>query len=514
MASPTTTPVQDVADGLALVLRAVRAELGPVRCAVHVRRPDGGLAPVASAGERGGHTSAAVPLLVEGEVAGVLEIERAETPSEGRRDDDAGAAAPYAALAESILAREREALRGARQRRELAELGRCRTLQRRLAAEVAAGAEGRRLVELLAELLGTEVAWLDAALRPVAGRGVLPGTAHVRTALDGLGPNRASMVLPPAPDQGLMRRHVVAALVGEGEVCGFLDVVETGRRLGQADAQLAEWAAGVLALQTLSESRRAEAVVQARDDVLGELVRGSRAPEDLARMAAHVGIAVDRPHVLVRLPVAKDREAREQRAAVAALVGGPLGPVLAIAEPDAVILLVGVAAGAEGRVRTTLGGLLDRVAALSGVPRAIVSAVCRRVADYPAAHGEARDAEAIVAGFGGRSGVVDAADFRTLRLVVNGERTSVAVRFAESLLGPLRRNDAETGGELTATLRHYLHCGAQVRATAKALGVHENTIRYRLGRIEHVGGLDLRRFDALLAAQLALQVDELVRGGC
>jgi hypothetical protein len=507
MASPTSTPAQDVVAALALVLRAVRAELGPVRCAVHVRRPDGGLARVAAAGEPGGHTSAAVPLLVEGEVAGVLEIERTAVPSDAERDDDAAAAGPYAVLAESLLAREREAARAARQRRELAELGRVRALQRRLAAEVAGGAEGERLVALLAELLGTAVGWLDAALRPVAGRSSLPGTAHVRTALDELGPDQASMILAPAPDRGLMRRHLVAALVGEGEVCGYLDVVETGRRLGPADAQLAEWAAGVLALQTLSESRRAEAVVQARDDVLGELVRGSRAPDDLARMAAHVGIAVDRPHVLVRLPVVGGA-ARDRRAAVAALVAGALGPALAIAEPDAVVLLV-----AGTRVGPALVGVLERIEAVTGCRRAVVSGVCRGVGDYPAAHAETRDAEAIVAGFGGRSGVVEAADFRTLRLVVNGERTSVAVRFAESLLGPLRRNDAETGGELTDTLRHYLESGAQVRATAKALGVHENTIRYRLGRIEHVGGLDLRRFDALLAAQLALQVDDLARGG-
>ncbi|GAA4542463.1 PucR family transcriptional regulator [Pseudonocardia xishanensis] len=527
---PTTLPAQDVAAELALVLRAVRAELGPVRCAVHVRGPDGGLARVATAGEacreRTSHsfTSAAVPLLVEGEVAGVLEIERPGRASPGDLpDDDAVAAAPYAALAETVLAREREAALAARQRRELAEVGRARTLQRRLAAAVAAGAEGDALVALLAELLGTGVAWLDAALHPVARSGAdvafLPGTAPVRTALGELGPGRVSLVLPPAPDAGLMRRHLVAALVGEGEVSGYLDVVETGRRLCGADAQLAEWTAAVLALQSLSESCRAEAVVQARDDVLGELVRGSRAPEDLDRMAAHVGIAVDRPHVLVRLPVAAGREARDHRAAVAAavgeLVGDPHGPVLAIAEPDAVVVLVGLAGGAapEVRLRSLLSGALDRVGLLTGCPRAVVSGVCRRIGDYPAAHAETRDAEAILAGFGGRAGVVDAADFRTLRLVVNGERTSVALAFAVGLLDPLRRNDAETGGDLTETLRVYLDSGAQVRATAKVLGVHENTIRYRLGRIEHVGGLDLRHFDALLAAQLALQIDGLARGG-
>jgi DNA-binding PucR family transcriptional regulator len=190
-------------------------------------------------------------------------------------------------------------------------------------------------------------------------------------------------------------------------------------------------------------------------------------------------------------------------------------PVLAIAEPTAVVLLAGLPAGSapEARLRSLLGATVERIGGLTGCPRAVVSAVCRQVGDYPDAHAETRDADTIVAGFGGRSGVVDAADFRILRLVVDGERTSAAIRFADELLGPLRRNDVETGGELTETLRHYLDAGAQVRATAKALGVHENTIRYRLGRIEHVGGLDLRRFDALLAAQLAVQVDDLARGG-
>ncbi|GAA2851723.1 helix-turn-helix domain-containing protein [Pseudonocardia halophobica] len=537
MASPTTVrpepPQQDVTAELTLVARALRAELGAARCVVYARRPDGGLARLAADGDprECAHTSAAVPLLVEGEVAGVLEVERpavdGRPPDDTAAERDATAAAPYAGLAETILGRERQANVGARQRRELAELGRTRELQRRLSAAVASGTEGDALVALLASMLGTGVALLDAALHPVSWSApegpatlhessFLPGTARVRTALADLGPEHSTAVLPPDPDAGLMRRHLVAALVGEGEVSGYLDVVETGRRLGPADAAVAEYAAAVLALQSLSETRRAQAVVQARDDVLGELLRGSRTPDDLRRMAAHVGLEVERPHLLVRLPVADGRSARDGRAPASAVVADAVGvPVLAIAEPDAVVLLAGLPSGSapEARVKAQLGAVLDRLGPLTGCRRAVVSAVCRRVEDYPAAHAECRDAEAIVAGFGGRPGVLDAADFRTLRLVVNGERTSVAVRFAETLLGPLRRNDAETGGDLTDTLRHYLACGAQVRATAKVLGVHENTIRYRLGRIEHVGGLDLRRFDALLAAQLALQVDDLARGG-
>ncbi|MEU7819076.1 hypothetical protein, partial [Pseudonocardia sp. NPDC049154] len=82
MASPTTVrpepPQQDVTAELTLVARALRAELGAARCVVYARRPDGDLARLAADGDprECAHTSAAVPLLVEGEVAGVLEVER------------------------------------------------------------------------------------------------------------------------------------------------------------------------------------------------------------------------------------------------------------------------------------------------------------------------------------------------------------------------------------------------------------------------------------------------------
>ena len=187
-----------------------------------------------------------------------------------------------------------------------------------------------------------------------------------------------------------------------------------------------------------------------------------------------------------------------------------------MAEPDAVLLLLELASDAgpaELRaVRHRLGAAMSDVAALTGVRRAVVSGVCRAPADFPAALAETRDVDGIAAALGGGAAVVGVDELTTLRLVVDGGRADVAVRFAERCLGPLRRSDDATGGDLVETLRSYLASGAQVRATAKALGVHENTVRYRLGRIEHVTGLDMRSFDALLAARLAFQVDGLAGG--
>jgi DNA-binding PucR family transcriptional regulator len=48
-----------------------------------------------------------------------------------------------------------------------------------------------------------------------------------------------------------------------------------------------------------------------------------------------------------------------------------------------------------------------------------------------------------------------------------------------------------------------------VQRTAADLGVHENTVRYRLGRIREVTGRDPAALDTLLSARMAFQVLDL-----
>ncbi|TCK25917.1 PucR family transcriptional regulator [Pseudonocardia endophytica] len=400
-----------------------------------------------------------------------------------------------------------------------------------LAAAVLGGVGAGRLVERLSALLALPVALLDAGLR-VRTWAAPPGlrldsapslspvvrdVPAVRDALAGLGPARPSAVVAPCPAHGVVRRHLVAVLVVDGQPAGYLDVAEMGRALDGSDAVVARQAAAVLSLLDAADLRAARSAARQRDDVVADLLRGSRAGPDLRRLAGQAGLDLDRPHLVVRLPVAPERSAAACRSDVATALAGPGGGVPPnLAEPDAVVVLLELATDAgppeQRAVHQRLHAAVDAVAACTGVRRAVVSGICRDPADFPAALAETRDVDGIAAALGGRGGVVGVDELTTLRLVVDGGRADVAVRFAERCLGPLRRSDDATGGDLVETLRSYLASGAQVRATAKELGVHENTVRYRLGRIEHVTGLDMRSFDALLAARLAFQVEGLAGG--
>jgi hypothetical protein len=69
----------------------------------------------------------------------------------------------------------------------------------------------------------------------------------------------------------------------------------------------------------------------------------------------------------------------------------------------------------------------------------------------------------------------------------------------------LLAHDRRRGGDLTGTLTAWLDAGCDVVRTAEALGVHSNTLRYRLRRISELIGTDLR-YDAAARLELHLRL--------
>lgn len=66
-----------------------------------------------------------------------------------------------------------------------------------------------------------------------------------------------------------------------------------------------------------------------------------------------------------------------------------------------------------------------------------------------------------------------------------------------------------SGGALARTAEAYLSCGRALEATARALYVHPNTVRYRLGRIAQVAGYDLTDAREAYVVQTAIAVGRL-----
>ncbi|MBA1188169.1 CdaR family transcriptional regulator [Pseudomonas entomophila] len=77
----------------------------------------------------------------------------------------------------------------------------------------------------------------------------------------------------------------------------------------------------------------------------------------------------------------------------------------------------------------------------------------------------------------------------------------------DAVLEPLRRLSArDASGQLLATLRAWCAHEGQSQACAEALGIHRNSLRYRLERIAELCEVDPFRLEGLLGLYLALQL--------
>jgi len=72
-------------------------------------------------------------------------------------------------------------------------------------------------------------------------------------------------------------------------------------------------------------------------------------------------------------------------------------------------------------------------------------------------------------------------------------------------------HDEEHGTEYVLTLAAYLRHMGRMRSAAEELGIHRNTLEYRVGRIAELADTDLENADNRLALELGIRLLELQR---
>jgi sugar diacid utilization regulator len=469
-----------------------------------------------------------VPLVFADEAIGIIYVDNEDedhvyTDEQIRVAQAFGSLAALAVRQAALYAKlSRRALVIDRQRRLLEEVAQA---HKRLTDAALGGADIAETVRLLSDLVGKPVMFFTpdgevaAAAAPIGAQVV--GTQD-RTALAAMAAEArqqgATVMLPAAPHAGVVHRQLVCPLIAVEEVVGYLAVAEVGSSIRPLDIKVVEQGATLVSLLVLTERRQAEAEGQAREDFLNDLLHGARGSAVLHRRAPLFGIDLDRPHVVVRLAVEPDPglPSSERRGLLARRLGALRGAdtTLSIGLPGADMVLLSLPDGPDGQVlhevRRSVTSVIEDPDSPVRYRGAAVSKVIRRVEDYAETHRELRSLLETTRLLGdGRPRVVLATELGVLRLVVAGGNGDCR-QFAEDLLGPLLRYDSETASELVPTLRRFLACGGQIRATARALDVHENTVRYRLARIADVSDVDPGDLRTLLDARFALQVKDLI----
>ncbi|HYW27316.1 MAG TPA: helix-turn-helix domain-containing protein [Terriglobales bacterium] len=263
----------------------------------------------------------------------------------------------------------------------------------------------------------------------------------------------------------------------------------------------------------------------ALDDELGlgsrfldDLLHGRLGDEDVvARQASILGVDLDVPRVVLCVGLVVDQPGAEATPLVsrqAAEVlrrlaeGRRLEPVLDLRGRDAVLLLR--ADGRSGPLRATVGAFLGAAGAALGGARLAggLGRVCRALGDFSESYREAELALEVARASPDGQRLRSHEDLGFYGLVARAVEPAVLDALAERALEPLVRSDARTGAQYVRTLATFLRADRHLKPAAAALHLHVNTLRYRLGRIERLLGVDLDDVEARFQLEFAVKLLE------
>jgi sugar diacid utilization regulator len=472
-----------------------------------------------------------VPMMSEGAVLGVMMLDNGpELHRYAPRDIEIATA--FATLGATMIALSREsievrsALETATRQNRL--LRRTAVAEHRLSDAVLGGGGLGAIVDLVSSLTGKPATLYDRHGQVVAtgvpdecGLAVTllqdaAGDETVRALLDEVVPG-ASVTVQPSAGAAVRRRHLAAPVDVSGERWGWLVLMEHPARLAAFDDFLIRRAATHLALELAGRRQMLASSADARALLARQLVRGTTVEDDLRRHAEYLGVAVDAHRIVAYFNA--EPGSVDTAALVEALRARSGADVLVTSGPEGIALLVEVpeteiASRAVRRTKHSLGEALGTVS--TGRRLAGISAVCRCPADLPGGYRMAvqvaRCLESFPQGDGHR--VLAADDLGPGRLFVANGHPEEMQRFVDDVLGRLLAGD-DAGADLMRTLEAFYDTGRSVRLASEKLGVHENTVRYRLSRVQAITGLDVGGdADDQLSVQVALLVLRLQGHPC
>jgi hypothetical protein len=278
---------------------------------------------------------------------------------------------------------------------------------------------------------------------------------------------------------------------------------------GERAAALVDIADGVLRLQevvtrTVVDSYECERVALEGDEqpsreLLARLLLAGQDADPTARWCGieladeYSVLALSGGDVETDAKAWRTREARTVR--VLDAVGTP--PTLAIVEPDSATVLVPRRPGADTdwfRLAVDLTSAVGEVVG-SAVTGAVSGPVKRR--ELAGAGALARELVELARRMGREPAVYQLKD---LALPFQLSRTTAGHHYLGDCLLPL-----DPFPELMETLDVYLHHDLDRGRTARALGIHPNTVNNRLGRIRDLVGLDPNCYEGIMTLGSALE---------
>lgn len=346
---------------------------------------------------------------------------------------------------------------------------------------------------------------LDAsALDPVRTRSILTrrSTSTVRSWFEGFGITRATgpVRIPPTPEAGVHRGRVCLPVRHRGVVLGYVWLLDSDP--GPTERQLTaamDVTVRIGALLADEAQHGADLTRELRAVLTAE--RGWPQEMAVAELRTALGARADGPHTVVCVtpwPSADPDDAPSVRTVpgATALCTVPWGDA-----SQSLALLVRLrSADALTPATSAAGRLLERARRLEGGAAAAsgVAAARTGLAELATAWREASAAARAALAEPRLGPVAEWAHIGPFRLLTSLPPEVAHDPVVGALLSPAHH-------ELARTAETYFDCAGQAGRTAAELGIHRQTLYYRLSRVEQLTGLDLDDGEDRLLLHMALK---------
>ncbi|MEV7340203.1 helix-turn-helix domain-containing protein [Streptomyces sp. NPDC093544] len=338
-----------------------------------------------------------------------------------------------------------------------------------------------------------------SALDPVRARSILTrrSTAAVRTWFEGFGITRATapVRIPITPEAGVYRGRICLPVRHRGVVRGYVWLLDDdpGPTADQLTAAM-EVASRIGALLTDEAQAGADLTRELRAVLTAE--RGWQRDMAVAELRTGLGTRGDGLHTVVCVapwPSADPDEAPSVRTVpgATALCTVPWG-----ATGQSLALLVRLRSPEVMTPALTAAARFVREAAADAA--AGVAGARSGLAELGAAWQEASAAARAVLAEPRLGPVAEWASIGPFRLLTSLPPDAAHDPVVRTLLAPAHR-------ELARTAEVFLDCAGQAGRTAAELGIHRQTLYYRLSRVEQLTGLDLDDGEDRLLLHMALK---------
>ena len=376
------------------------------------------------------------------------------------------------------------------------------------------------ILEAVGALAGGGAALYSSdGFRLLAGYGELPARLHIppRLLVSGSRELRISAGRPPRP------LDVVPVRAGS-ELLGLLAVSVPEPPQPDEDGRLRalEHGSTVLALELSKERAAAEVERRLRGDLVEELLTGdleAGEAERLARQAERLGHRIpQRAWVLVLEAdeIEEQRRPSRQRRlddVLTELVRRRLPGALTLIRSASAVFLVPAEAAPELAAAERLAEQLQAAASRVVRPGSVsvgVGNLAEAAGELARSHQEARQALRLARRAGARAGIASYRSLGAFRLLLEVQSPDAMRRFVDELLGPLLRYAESRDTPLLETLEALAQGRWVRRVAARQLGVHINSLSYRVDRIESLSGLKLDDPETRVAVAIALRARSML----